>query len=447
MNPYAVLLLSRPRRASATITGLQIAASGVTTLLTFAVAMLAVAFWNAPTDEIGYQVLAFGLVGLLLVPLITLGTATARLAARSRDDRLATLRLLGLTSGRVRRIAVAEVTVIAAIGVLIGTAFSAALPFTLSLLTVHGQQLQASELWLPWWLTATIPPVLVIIAALSALLGLRRVVLAPLGVRTRQDAPRMSWFRVVIGLVVIGAAVLVTQLMSPGWGVIVLLGALTAVVLAVMAVLGVVGPFAVAFVSRRAAARTSDPARLVAARGIQDDPRAAWRSVSSLALATFILIPAGSLLGYLDTISRSASREIMTADQLVLFADARTMLVALAAISFLVVACQTAITQTAAILENRDLHVALDRTGMPRAGLNRTRLLRVTGPANIAVIGAAAASTAVTFPIIATAAVVAPLFTVAIIIVLLLGLLLVRAGVTLTGPVLKRVLEAPARGE
>jgi hypothetical protein len=423
MNPYAELLLSRPRRASATITGLQIAASGVTTLLAFAVAMLAVAFWNAPTDEIGYQVLAFGLVGLLLVPLITLGTATARLAARSRDDRLATLRLLGLTSARVRRIAVAEVTVIAAIGVLIGTAFSVALPFALSLLTVHGQQLQASELWLPWWLTATIPPGLVIIAALSALLGLRRVVLAPLGVRTRQDAPRMSWFRVVIGLLVVGAAVLVTQLMSPGWGVIVLLGALTAVVLAVMAVLGVVGPFAVAFVSRRMAARTSDPATLVATRGVQDDPRAAWRSVSTLALSTFILIPAGSLLGYLDTISRSASREIMTADQLLLFADARTMLLALAAISFLVVACQTAITQTAAILENRDLYVALDRIGMPRAGLNRTRLLRVTGPANIAVIGAAAASTAVTFPIIATAAVIAPLFTVAIIIVLLLGLL------------------------
>lgn len=447
MNPHALLLLIRPGRGASTITALQIIASGVTAALTFAVAMLSFAFWNVPSEEIGYRVLAFGLVALLVVPLVTLGTATARLAARSRDDRLATLRLLGVTAGRVRRIAVTEVTAIAAIGVLIGTACSAALPAALSLLSIHGAPLRASELWLPWWLTATIPPALVLIAALSALLGLRRVVLSPLGVRTRQDAPRLSWFRVVIGLAVVGVAILVTQLVSPGWGVTVMLGALSAAVLAVMAVLGVVGPLAVTVFSRRTAARTSDPARLVAARGIQDDPRAAWRSVSTLALATFILIPAASLLGYLDTISRSESREIMTQDQLLMFTDARTMLLSLVAISFIVVACQIAITQTAGILENRELYVALVRIGMPRADLARMRRLRVTTSANIAVIGAAIASVALTFMLVAIAIAVAPLFAAAILVVLLLGLLLIRGGVAVTAPMLRRVLEAPARGE
>lgn len=447
MNAYTTLLLIRPRRASATITWLQITASSVTTLLAFLVSMLAIAFWSVPSDEVGYQVLAFGLIGVLLVPLVTLGTATARLAARSRDDRLATLRLLGATAGRVRRIAVAEVTVIAALSVLIGTALSAGLPFALSLLSVYGEPLQAAELWLPWWLTAAIPPALVIIAAVSALLGLRQVVLSPLGVRTRENAPRMSWVRLVIAALVVGGAVLVTQMVSPSWGVVVIIGALAVVVIAVMAVLGLVGPFAVAFISRRIAARTSDPAKLVAARGIQDDPRAAWRSVSALALASFILIPAGSLLGYLDAISQSTSREIMTADQLLMFADARTMLLALVAISFVVVACQVALTQTAAIMENRNLYVALDRIGMPRSGLNRARRLRVTTPANVAVIGAAVASVAVAFFVVAVAIVVAPLFTAAIIIVLALGLLLIRAGVTVTAPVLRRVLDAPGRGE
>lgn len=447
MNPHTALMMIRPHRATGTITGLQLLASGVTTLLTFAVAILALVFWNVPTDEIGYQVLAFGLVAVLIVPLITLGTATARLAARSRDDRLATLRLLGVTSGRVRRLAVAEVTIIAAVGVLIGTAVSAALPFALSLLSVHGEPLRASELWLPWWVTAAIPPALVLIASLSALLGLRKVVLSPLGVRTRQDAPQMSWFRVLIALVVLGTAVLITQMISPGWGVTVLLGALTAVVLAVMAVLGVVGPFAVAFVSRHIAARTADPAKLVATRGIQEDPRAAWRSVSTLALATFILIPTGSLLGYLDTISRSQSREIMTRDQLLMFADARTMLLTLVAVSFIVVACQVAITQTAAILENRELYVALDRIGMPRPRIDRMRRLRVTTSAITAVFGAAIGSVTVTFFIVAIAMVVAPLFTVAIVVVLLLGLLLIRASVSFTTPVLRHVLEAPERGE
>lgn len=447
MNAYAALLLIRPRQASATTTWLQIIASGVTTLLAFAVTMLASAFWNVSSDEIGYRVLAVGLVGLLVVPLVTLGTATARLAARSRDDRLATLRLLGVAAGSVRGIAVAEVTVIATIGVLIGTAFAAGLPFALGLLTVHGGPLSPAELWLPWWLTATIPPALVLIAGLSALLGLRRVVLSPLGVRTRQDAPRMSWMRVVIAVLVVAAAVLVVQTVSPGWGVVVILGALTAVVLAVMAVLGVVGPFVVSLISRQVATRTSDPARLVAARGVHDDPRAAWRSVSALALASFILIPAGSLLGFLDAISRSASRELMTPDQLLLFADARTMLLALVAISFLVVACQIAITQTAAIIENRELYIALDRIGMPRAELNRARRLRVTTPANVAVVGAAVAALALAAFVVLAAIQNAPLFSVGIVIVLFLGLLLIRAGVAVTGPVLQRVLDAPARGE
>lgn len=65
--------------------------------------------------------LAVSLVGLLLVPLTTLGSATARLAARSRDERLATLRLMGARASHVRAIAVTEVTLTAAIGVLIGT--------------------------------------------------------------------------------------------------------------------------------------------------------------------------------------------------------------------------------------------------------------------------------------------------------------------------------------
>ncbi|GAB3617431.1 FtsX-like permease family protein [Okibacterium endophyticum] len=447
MNAHAALTLIRPRPASATITWLQITACGVTTLLAFAVTMLAVVFWRVPSDEVGYRVLAIALIGLLLVPLITLGTATARLAARSRDDWLATLRLLGASAVRVRRLAVTEVTLIAALGVLIGTALSAALPFALSLLPVHGAPLSPAELWLPWWTAAAIPPALVVIAAVSALLGLRQVVLSPLGVRTRQNALRMSWMRPVLALLVVGAAVLMVQLVSPGWGVVVIVAALTAVVFAVMAVLGIIGPFVVSLIARGVASRTSDPSRLIAARGIQDDPRAAWRSVSTLALASFIVIPAGSLLGYLDAISHSASREVMTEEQLLLFADARTMLLALVAVSFVVVACQVAITQTAAIMERRELYLALDRIGMPRAGLNRTRRLRVAMPAYTAVIGATVTALAIAFFLVVAAVVTAPLFTVAIVVVLVLGLLLIQAGVAVTAPVLHRVLDTPARGE
>lgn len=447
MSGGASWALIRPRRASATLTRLQLLASGVTTLLSFAVAMLAFAIWWLPSDEPAYRILAIALVGLLLVPLVTLGTATARLAARSRDDRLATLRLLGASAGRVRRIAVAEVTLVAACGVVIGTVLAAALPLALRFIPLHGGYLALADFLLPWWLAAGIPPLLVGVASLSALLGLRRVVISPLGVRTRQDAPRTGWLRLVLGLAVIGAALLVAQAVSPAWGVVVIVGVLAAVALAVMAVLGIVGPFVIALIARLRAVRTGDAARLVAARGTIDDPKTTWRGVSGLALATFVAIPIGSLLGYLDRIKNSESRSIMSDETLLLFGDARTILLTLVAITFIVVACQAAITQTAAVLERRDLFIALDRIGMPLRELNRSRRLSVTMPAMTAVIGSAVAAVALVFPVVLAAAVMAPLFLVGVAGILAAGLLLVTVGASATAPVLRRTLTAPARGE
>ncbi|KAB1653845.1 FtsX-like permease family protein [Pseudoclavibacter chungangensis] len=418
MNASPALLLALPRGSWSILTWLQVLASAVSTLLAVAVAMLAIAYGTVPTDEPGYAVLSVALAGLSIVPLVTLSSASAGLTARSRDDRLATLRLLGASAARVRRIAVTEVTVLAAIGVVIGSAVSTALPVLLSALTVHGQPLRAAELWLPWWLAASLPPFLVAVAAVSGLVGLRRVVLSPLGVRTRPEAPRMSPLRVVAALVVLAGAVVVTRTVSDSWGVVAVVGALALTMIAVMSVLGLVGPFVVSRLAAARARRTSDPARLIAVRGVADDPRAAWRQVSALAPAAFVLVPAGSMLGYLEVIGASDSRAIMTTDQLLLFADARTMVIALVAVTFLVVACQIAITQTATVIERRELSVALDRIGMPRREIDRARRSRVLMPANVAVIGSALAAALIATPVVLMALVTAPLFIAAIVVVL-----------------------------
>lgn len=443
----AVWLLIRPSRGSGAVFALQLIAAMLTTVLTCTVAMLARALWRVPSAEIAYQVLAVAIVLVLFVPLLTLGSATARLAARSRDERLATLRLLGATAARVRRIAVAEVTVTAALGVCAGTALSALVPWALGPMPLRGAPLTAEGLWLPWWVWTALPPLLVAVAGGSAFLGLRRVILSPLGVRTRPAAPRLSWARVAVAGAVVAAAALILQLMSPGWGLLVIVGALGAVVLAVMAVFAAVGPFVVSLRAGRLARSATAAPQLIAARGVQDDPRSAWRAVSALALATFIAIPAGSLLGYLDTIVRSQSREIMTPDQLLLFADARTFLLALVALAFLVVACQVALTQAAEVFERRELTRALDRIGMPRRALESARALRVMIPARLAVIGSALTAVVLAFPLVGIALAVAPWFLIATAGVLALGLLLVRAGVGVTSPLLRRELAAPQRGE
>lgn len=437
-------VLLRPRRGSGPAV-LQVLASAVTTVLAFATAMLAIRFWNVADESGGYRILAFALVILLIIPLLTLGTSAARLAVRSRDERLATLRLLGLSAHRVRALAIAESTIVQAAGVAVGFLLSLPLPAALGLVPIQGGTTAPAELWLPVWVSGLLLLLLVVIAAISAVLGLRRVVLSPLGVRQRTDAPRLSPLRLAASALALLAGVVIVQSASPSWGTTGIVLALAVAVLIVMGVLGVAGPFAITLFARARARATSDAAALVAARRNLEDPRAAWRQVSAIALTSFILVPGGSMLGFLDAVQRSSS--VLTAEQIALFADARTMLIALVAVSFVVVACQIAITQTASLWEQRELYIGLDRIGMRRQAMHHARRIQTTAPVLIAVAGSAAAATAVTFPLVAVAATNSPAFLLATVLLLTAGVLLVRLGVDMTAPLLRHILAAPQRGE
>lgn len=436
----ALWLLVRPRRGPATVTGVQIAAAALATLLSFAVASVALAFWRAPGADPGYRVLAVALAGLLVFPLVSLGSAAARLSARSREERLATLRLLGVTASRVRWSAVADSTVVAATGVLLGTGIGLLLPFALQALPARGARFAQADLTLPWWLSLLIPVALIAAAALSGVLGLRSVILSPLGVRSRANAPRLSWLRVVLALVVMGGGIALTRAVSPGWGLVAVVAALGLAFLASMGVLSLIGPAVLLRLARRRAGRASDPARLIALRGIADAPRAAWRGVSVLALATFVVLPVGSLLGYVDAIQRSESGALFTAEQGMLLTDARTMLVVLVAVVFLVATCQLAMTHVATVIERRELFLALHRIGMPVPAMQRSRRIGMLLPAVIAVGIAVVATALLCLPLIVAGTVLSPLFTVAVFAVLAAGLALVAVGISATSPALRQEL-------
>lgn len=216
-----------------------------------------------------------------------------------------------------------------------------------------------------------------------------------------------------LALLSLHGASLAPELLHLPWWVRAAVVAVLVGLAAVMTALGLAGPFVIARVARRRAARTSDAAHLVAARSVLDDPREAWRQVSALGLAAFVLIPAGCLLGYLQVIENSESRAIMTA----------------------------------AVLERRELYVALDRIGMPRRELERARRGRVTMPAIVAVVGAATAASIVGVVLVFVALVMAPGHVAGIVVILGFGLLLVHGGVVVATPVTRRVLAAPDRGE
>ncbi|MFF5210641.1 FtsX-like permease family protein [Streptosporangium sp. NPDC000396] len=238
-------------------------------------------FAGHPTDDaVGYQALGLIASVLMVVPLLVFGGAAARLTVARRDQRLAALRLVGATPGQVVTMTVAEAVITAFGGAMLGLAL-----YGLSAPMLAGVEIAGG----PWFASDVWPGVLVVLAVLvavpllvglSAVAGLRRVVVSPLGVAKRETPPAMRFVRV--------AALLATLAMVPALG----LGASAGVVAVVLGLaflaINLAGPWVVGMIGRVVASTARRPARLLAGRRLVDDPKAAWRTVSGVALTGFV---------------------------------------------------------------------------------------------------------------------------------------------------------------
>lgn len=242
-------------------------------------------------DAQEYQVLSLIASVLMVVPLLVFGGAAARLTVARRDRRLAALRLVGATPGQIVAMTVAEAVIVALAGALAG-----AVVFALAVPLLAGIEMQGG----PWFAADLFPGPLVLagvlvavplLVGLSAVAGLRRVVVSPLGVAKRETPPAMRFVRVLALLVVLAAFPLLTR----GTSVAVIVVALALAFLCV----NLAGPWVVGMIGRITAAGARGPARLLAGRRLVDDPRAAWRTVSGVALTGFVA-------GFLGLLSPSA---------------------------------------------------------------------------------------------------------------------------------------------
>ena len=139
MNLSVLGLLLRPAPGQRSVLALPIIAFGIVTTLVLTVIGGAQAFWTWTDPEaMLYQALAAIALVLLVVPLTSLGGAAARLSARRRDERLSTLRLLGVTPGGVTVATVVESVFVAAAGALIGVTGHLALSPLILLLVFLG---------------------------------------------------------------------------------------------------------------------------------------------------------------------------------------------------------------------------------------------------------------------------------------------------------------------
>ncbi|WP_410643486.1 FtsX-like permease family protein [Amycolatopsis sp. lyj-346] len=136
------------------------------------------------------------IAAVLLLPLLIFVTTASRMGAAQRERRLAALRLIGLDARQVKRVAAAESLVGAAIGLAAGIGFFALLRTFVADILPFGLRIFPEDFVPSWPLAGVIVLLVPGLAVGSALFGLRRTIVEPLGV-VRQGKPmrRRMWWR------------------------------------------------------------------------------------------------------------------------------------------------------------------------------------------------------------------------------------------------------------
>lgn len=327
------------------------------------------------TDGLGtmYFFLAIVALGLLIIPLLGLGSAATRLGANGRARRLASLRLIGVSAAQVNLMTLVETLLQALVGFAIGlTIYLVTLPAwsTVKFTDIH---LGGTEMLLPWWGFLGAFVLVVVITLASTVIGLRRVSISPLGVSRRETPAALKHWR-IIGLVVMipVASYLMrnTNLESQIEQIIGIALAWVGLFLAV----SLAGPLFIQ-VASRPFARTGNPARLLGARRVSDEPRAAWRNISAISLMALIasIVVFALNMSMVGDPDAQALTEIMQADIV------KGVVIALG-IALALGATSTLIQQAADVFDREDESRALVKMGFPPSTLLKARLWQVMPP-------------------------------------------------------------------
>lgn len=318
---------------------------------------------------------------LLVVPVLTLGAAAARMGALGRDQRLSTLRLLGVTGGQVIALSTIETMLAALAGAVLGVSgYLATLPLW-SGIAFQVAPLSAAEMLLPTWAILAMIAVVVLLAGLSSLSGLLRLRISPLGVARRAPSRALRLWRFVAVPVAVAVWFVVAPMLSFTKAFVASSVVIVAALAIFMGVINLIGPWLLQLAGLLLA-RSGAPATLLAARRLLADPKGAWRSVAGLAFVGFT----GGALAALPDLAA------LTDDPLIriLAADLRTGSYLTVAIAFVVASASTLLNQASAVLDRRRELERLGNLGVPLALHSRARLVEVTVPAALSALGSGA---------------------------------------------------------
>ena len=308
--------------------------------------------------SLAYVFLALFASVLLVPSLLGLLTQAARANLGGREEHLAALRLIGATAGEVRGMMILESLRQALIGLVLGSVLYVITCPAWSLLTFQEKRVGAWEM-LTWWVIPAAWIVVLVLAACSVWLALRRVAVTPLGVTKKIPPKGQSVITLVLS--VVGAVVLYRYLSS--LTIAPEADALEFVVMLVVAgsILTVNALIAVGVIQllARLSYRVPGAANYVATRRVGRGAKTTWKRVTALYFVAFI----GGVGGWF-----SAVPEIDEAPALMMIAgDIPSGVVITVVFATLLMVSSTLLTQALGVVEQKQLTKSLYFIGAPAA--------------------------------------------------------------------------------
>ncbi|WP_328771556.1 FtsX-like permease family protein [Streptomyces sp. NBC_00286] len=341
-------------------------------------------YLNGLLDEPGVRHGVVAALLLLLVPVLGFLAQCARIGAVHRDRRLASLRLVGATAPQVRRIAALE----AGLACLLGSVVAAAVCVPSVLLLWD-----RPPLWL-WAAFAGATLVVPVVAALVSVLALRRVVASPLGwvrrVRPERGGSAMLTLGAPTLMVGAGAVLVLTggRELSYTAFPLAVFGAVTLTAVGSVAISGGTAKL----MGRWLAARTSNPAVLIAAERLRTDPWAAARTHAAVLLVTIVGV---SFLGIRQLLLDDLNGPGRHVEDMAFYTTGINLTGAAVLVALTITLSGLAVGAAESLATRRHGLAAQAAAGVPQAVLGRALLLETALPLAPAMLLAGLGGTAV----------------------------------------------------
>lgn len=332
---------------------------------------------NGPDDPImsTWVIMALFACAFLVPTIVSLTAQAAVLGASGREKRLATLRLIGLSSGDITRMTMLETAAQAAIGIVLGGFISVLLVPIFSNMKFQDVYISASELILPWWGYLTVAVVVFVLAITASVVGMQRVRVEPLGVSRKEMPPALKYRSAILFVVFTVFTLIMVDRTSMSSGI-----AAMAIVAAVVSInvmlINWVAPFLLQ-VFYRMVSIMPGTSHFVASQRIAADAKTTWRRSASMAFF-------GVIAGYLviSPVGADGLTAMMSEEPgvLMMFRDLATGGVLTLVFGFILSAMSVFLGLASQIFEQAHLTRSLHLMGVSRSFYFRTQVFESLGP-------------------------------------------------------------------